>query len=75
MSYPSTEEIMWYKQALKSRRHSAERKKLATRPLHTSAVTAGYRLQHVTVATNLSWQELIGSCNIHGLLIAVLSSG
>lgn len=41
MSYPSTEEIMWYKQALKSRQHSAEQKKLATRPLHTLAVTQG----------------------------------
>lgn len=43
--------------------------------LNTVAVTAGYRLQYVIVATSLSWQELMGSCNLHSSLIAVLSGG
>lgn len=54
---------------------STELRWQAACPLNTSTVTAGYRLQYVIVATNLSRQELIGSYNVHSPLIAALSSG
>lgn len=57
------------------RRSNGELRWRAACPLNTWAVTTGYRLQYVIVATNLSWQELIGSFNVHSPLIAALSSG